>query len=60
MATSMMLDYVGEQAAAQRVEDAVVRVLRSRKLPNLGMDSGFGTDAVGDLVLAELAGAAAR
>jgi isocitrate/isopropylmalate dehydrogenase len=56
----MMLDYVGEKAAAQRVEDAVVRVLRSRKLPNLGMDSGFGTDAVGDLVLAELAGAAAR
>jgi len=55
-----MLDYVGEKAAAQRVEDAVVRVLRSRKLPNLGMDSGFGTNVVGDLVLAELAGAAAR
>ena len=54
-----MLAYLGESAAAQRVEDAVVRLLRSRKLPNLGMDSGFGTDKVGDLVLAELAGAAA-
>jgi len=59
MAVSMMLAYLGESAAAQRVEDAVVRLLRSRKLPNLGMDSGFGTDKVGDLVLAELAGAAA-
>jgi 3-isopropylmalate dehydrogenase len=59
MAVSMMLDYLGEKAAAQRVEDAVVRLLRSRQLPNLGMDSGFGTDRVGDLVLAELAGAAA-
>jgi isocitrate/isopropylmalate dehydrogenase len=59
MAVSMMLDYLGEKSAAARVEDAVVRLLRSRKLPNLGMDSGFGTDRVGDLVLAELAGAAA-
>ena len=59
MAVSMMLDYLGEKGAAQRVEDAVVRLLRSRRLPDLGMDSGFGTDQVGDLVLAELAGAAA-
>ena len=60
MAVSMMLDHLGERAAATRVEDAVVRLLRSRKLPNLGMDSGVGTDLVGDLVLAELEGAAAR
>jgi 3-isopropylmalate dehydrogenase len=59
MAVSMMLDYLGEKAAAVRVEDAVVRLLRSKKLPNLGMDSGVGTDRVGDLVLAELEGAAA-
>ena len=50
----MMLDYLGEKTAAKRVEDAVVRVLRGGKLPNLGMDSGVGTNAVGDLVLAEL------
>lgn len=54
MAVSMMLEYLGEPAAAARVEGAVVRLLRSRTLPNLGMDSGFGTDRVGDLVLAEL------
>ena len=56
MAVAMMLDYLGEQGAATRVEAAVVRLLRSRRLPNLGMDSGFGTDQVGDFVLAELAG----
>ena len=60
MAVSMMLEYLGEKTAASRIEDAVVRLLRSRKLPNLGMDSGFGTDQVGDLVLAGLSGAAAN
>lgn len=58
MAVSMMLDYLGERAAAARVEEAVVSLLRARTLPNLGMDSGFGTDRVGDLVLAQLEGAA--
>ncbi len=53
-AVSMMLDDLGEKGAAQRVESAVVRLLRARTLPNLGMDSGFGTDQVGDLVLAGL------
>ena len=60
MAVSMMLDYLGEGTAGRRVEAAVVRLLRSRRLPNLSMDSGFGTDQVGDLVLAELEGAPAR
>jgi 3-isopropylmalate dehydrogenase len=59
MAVSMMLDYLGEKAAAARVEEAVARLLRSRRLPSLGTDSGVGTDQVGDLVLAELEGAAA-
>jgi 3-isopropylmalate dehydrogenase len=54
MAVSMMLDSLGAKAAATRIEDAVVRVLRSGRLPNLGMDSGVRTDAVGDMVLAEL------
>jgi 3-isopropylmalate dehydrogenase len=60
MAVSMMLDYLGQTGAARRIEDAVVRVLRSKRLPNLGMDSGVGTDQVGDLVLAELEPAPAR
>ncbi|HUK64139.1 MAG TPA: isocitrate/isopropylmalate family dehydrogenase, partial [Dongiaceae bacterium] len=54
MAVSMMLEYLGEPGSAARIEQAVVRLLRSHRLPNLGMDSGFGTDQVGDLVLAEL------
>ncbi len=54
MAVSMMLEYLGQPMAAARVEQAVVRLLRSRKLPNLGMDSGFGTDRVGAMVLEEL------
>lgn len=54
MAVAMMLEFLGERSGAVRIEDAVVRLLRSHRLPNLGMDSGFGTDAVGDLVLAEL------
>ncbi len=54
MAVAMMLEYLGEPRAAARVEAAVVRVLRSGKLPDLGMDSGVGTRAVGDLVLAAL------
>ena len=59
MAVAMMLEFLGEKAAAARVEEAVVRLLRSRKLPNLGMDSGFGTDRVGSLVLDELEAAGA-
>lgn len=59
MAVSMMLDYLGEKSAADKVEAAVVRLLLSHKLPNLGMDSGVGTDQVGQLVLDELAGAGA-
>lgn len=54
MAVAMMLEHLGEPRAAARVEGAVVRVLRSGKLPDLGMDSGVGTRAVGDLVLAAL------
>ena len=47
-------------AAAARVEQAVVRLLRSHRLPNLGMDSGFATNQVGDMVIAELESAATR
>jgi 3-isopropylmalate dehydrogenase len=55
MAVSMMLEALGERSGATRVENAVVRLLRSRRLPNLGMDSGVGTDQVGAMVLQELA-----
>ena len=60
MAVQMMLDYLGEKPAAARLEQAVAGLLRSRRLPSLGTDSGFGTRQIGDLVLGELAGAEAR
>jgi len=60
MAVQMMLDYLGEKPAAARLEQAVAGLLRSKRLPSLGTDSGFGTRQIGDLVLGELAGAEAR
>ncbi|MBI5710526.1 MAG: 3-isopropylmalate dehydrogenase [Candidatus Eisenbacteria bacterium] len=54
MAVQMMLDYLGETRAAQRIEDAVAALLRSKRIPSLGSDSGLSTSQVGDLVLAEL------
>jgi 3-isopropylmalate dehydrogenase len=54
MAVQMMLDYLGEKRAAQRIEEAVAGLLRSKRIPSLGSDSGLGTSAVGDLVLEEL------
>jgi 3-isopropylmalate dehydrogenase len=54
MAVQMMLDYLGEARAAQRIEDAVAGLLRSKRIPSLGSDSGLSTSQVGDLVLDEL------
>ena len=60
MAVQMMLAYLGEKSAAARIEQAVAGLLRSMRLPSLGTDSGFSTTQIGDLVLAELAGAEAK
>ncbi|OGF14276.1 MAG: 3-isopropylmalate dehydrogenase [Candidatus Eisenbacteria bacterium RBG_16_71_46] len=54
MAVQMMLDYLGEARGARRIEESVAGLLRSRRLPSLGSDSGLSTSAVGDLVLEEL------
>lgn len=54
MAVQMMLDYLGERRAAQRIEDTVASLLRSRRIPSLGSDSGLGTSQVGDLVVETL------
>jgi 3-isopropylmalate dehydrogenase len=54
MAVQMMLDFLGESRAAARIEDAVAGLLRSRRIPSLGSDSGLSTSAAGDLVLAAL------
>jgi 3-isopropylmalate dehydrogenase len=60
MAVSMMLDYLGQTRAAARVEDAVAGLLRSKRIPSLGSDSGFSTSQIGDLVLEALEGAPVR
>ena len=54
LAAGMMLDYLGETRAAQRIESAVERLLRTRRIPSVGTDSGLSTSAVADLVLGEL------
>ncbi len=54
MAVSMMLDYLGEPRAAQRIEETVAGLLRSKRIPSLGSDSGLSTRAVGDLVVESL------
>ena len=54
MAVSMMLDHLGEARAAARIEEAVAGLLRSKRIPSLGSDSGLSTSQVGDLVLETL------
>ena len=60
MAVSMMLDHLGETRAAVRIEEAVAGLLRSKRIPSLGSDSGLSTSQVGDLVLEALETAPVR
>jgi 3-isopropylmalate dehydrogenase len=53
-AVQMLLDYLGEQRAAGRIESAIATLLTSRRVPSLSADSGLSTTQVGDLVLSEL------
>lgn len=54
MAVQMMLDYLGETRAAVRIEEAVAGLLRSKRIPSLGSDSGFKTDQIGEMVIEQL------
>ncbi len=54
MAVQMMLDYLGETRAAARIEETVAGLLRSKRIPSLGSDSGLSTSAVGNLVVEAL------
>jgi 3-isopropylmalate dehydrogenase len=50
-ASQMMLDHVGEEKAAQGIEDAVMKVV-SRDVRNLSAGKmGYSTSQVGDLVV---------
>jgi 3-isopropylmalate dehydrogenase len=50
MAGAMMLDYLGREKAARRIESAVADLLITRRIPSLGADSGLSTSQIGDLV----------
>jgi len=50
-AVSMMLDFLGESAAATRIEEAVAELLRSGAIPSADARSGIGTSQMGDMVL---------
>src|SRR5262245_28934159 len=54
MAVSMMLDYLGEAHAAARIEETVAGLLRSKRIPSVGSDSGLSTTEIGDLVIQNL------
>ena len=48
-AASMMLDFLGEKAAARDVENAIIKALATGKIPHLGAGA-IPTDESGDLV----------
>jgi 3-isopropylmalate dehydrogenase len=50
LALGMMLDHVGEPAAATDIQSAVRQLLQSRSVPSLGSDSGLSTETIGDMV----------
>ena len=54
MAVSMMLDYLGETRGAARIEETVAGLLKSKRIPSLGSDSGMSTTQIGDLVIESL------
>jgi 3-isopropylmalate dehydrogenase len=55
-AVAMMLDYVGETSAAQRIDDAVADLLRSGEVKSADARSGIGTAEMGGMVVARLRG----
>ncbi len=55
MAVGMMLEHLGEAAAAAKVDGAVARLLQSGRVTSLDARSGISTSEMGDMVLSELA-----
>jgi 3-isopropylmalate dehydrogenase len=59
MAVSMMLDYLGEKRAANAIEEAVITLLRSKRLKGVGTGVHRGTE-VGNMVVAEIQAVTAK
>ena len=55
-AVAMMLDFLGETAAASRVENAVGDLLRSGDVPSVDARSGISTSEMGDMVVKRVRG----
>ena len=49
-AAGMMLDFLGEKRAAERVESAVTGLLASKRIPSIDARSGLSTSQIGDMV----------
>ncbi len=54
-AASMMLDFLGEKKAAQRIENAIAYLLSSGKIPSADARSGLSTTQIGDMVVERMA-----
>jgi 3-isopropylmalate dehydrogenase len=54
LAGGLLLEHVGQKKAADRIEEAVKKVLQSDALPSIDASSGVPTDKVGDMVVAAL------
>lgn len=53
-AVAMMLDFLGEPAAAAAIESTIASLLSSKRIPSLDASSGLKTSEIGDLVAASL------
>ena len=56
MAVAMMLDYLGETAAAEEIENVVRQLLADGSIPSLDTRSGITTSQTGDMVVERLRG----
>ncbi|MDQ6780142.1 MAG: 3-isopropylmalate dehydrogenase [Candidatus Eremiobacteraeota bacterium] len=53
-AVGMMLDYLGQTAAAAAIEGTIAHLLASKRIPSLDAGSGLKTSEIGNLVRDEL------
>ena len=53
-AAGLMLDFLGEKRAAQRIESAIINLLVSHRIPSVDAKSGLATSEIGDMVAHEL------
>jgi 3-isopropylmalate dehydrogenase len=54
LAVSMMLDYLGERAGSERIENAVAGLLSSGEIPSIDTRSGLSTTQTGDMVINQI------